>query len=126
MARFFWVCLAGAVGTGVRYLVGLAAGRALGAGFPWGTIAVNMVGCFLMSVVASAGAKVVIAPEIRLMLAVGFLGGLTTYSAFNWETLAFVNHGAWGMGLLNVAVTLVGCAAAGVLGLALARAVLGG
>jgi CrcB protein len=126
MARFFWVCLAGAVGTGVRYLVGLAAGRAFGAGFPWATLAVNLVGCFLMSVVASAGAKLVISPEMRLTLATGFLGGLTTYSAFNWETLAFVNHGAWAMGLTNVAVTLVGCATAGALGLALARAVLGG
>jgi fluoride exporter len=126
MARFFWVCLAGAVGTGVRYLASLAAGRALGAGFPWGTLAVNLVGCFLMSVVAFAGAKLVISPAARLALATGFLGGLTTYSAFNYETLSFVRDGAWAMGLLNVAVTLVGCAAAGVLGLALARAVFGG
>jgi CrcB protein len=126
MARFFWVCLAGAAGTGVRYLAGLAAGRALGAGFPWGTLAVNLVGCFLMSVVAFAGAKLVISPGVRLTLATGFLGGLTTYSAFNYESLAFVRDGAWAMGMLNVAVTLVGCAAAAVLGLAVARAMFGG
>jgi CrcB protein len=60
------------------------------------------------------------------VIATGFLGGLTTYSAFNWETLVFVRNASLGMGLLNVAATLVGCAVAGGLGLVLARAMLGG
>jgi fluoride exporter len=126
MARLMWVCLAGAIGTGIRYLVGLGAARVLGATFPWGTLAVNVIGCFLMSIVAYAGARVVISPDARLILATGFMGGLTTYSAFNWETLAFVRQGAWGMGLISAGVTLFGCMAAGVLGLALARGMLGG
>jgi CrcB protein len=126
MSRLLWVCLAGALGTGIRYLVGLAAERAFGAAFPWGTLLVNLVGCFLMSVVAYAGARLVISPSTRLTLATGFLGGLTTYSAFNWETLARVREGNWGAGLLNVGVTLVGCMTAGVLGLAVARSILGG
>jgi CrcB protein len=126
MSRLMWVCLAGAIGTGIRYLVGLGAGRVLGATFPWGTLTVNVIGCFLMSIVAYAGARVVISPDARLILATGFMGGLTTYSAFNWETLAFVRQGEWAMGLISVGVTLFGCMAAGVLGLALARAMLGG
>ena len=92
MVRFFWVCLAGALGTGVRYLVTLAAVRSFGVGFPWGTLAVNLVGCFFMSLVAYAGARAVISPDTRVVLATGFLGGLTTYSAFNWESLVFVRN----------------------------------
>lgn len=125
MARLFWVCLAGGVGTGLRYLVGLAAGRTLGTTFPWGTLIVNVGGCFLMSFVAYAGAKMVISPNLRLTLATGFMGGLTTYSAFNWETLDLLGNRAVGVGLLNMGVTLVGCMVAGVIGLALARAMLG-
>jgi CrcB protein len=97
----------------------------LGTSFPWGTLAVNVVGCFFMSVVAYAGARLVISPDARLTLATGFLGGLTTYSAFNWETLVLVRDGAWVVGLCNLGVTLVGCMIAGMLGLALARALLG-
>ncbi|HEY8039782.1 MAG TPA: CrcB family protein [Polyangiaceae bacterium] len=125
MARFFWVCLAGAVGTGVRYLVGLGAGRALGTTFPWGTLIVNVVGCFLMAIVAYAGARMVISPGLRVTLATGFMGGLTTYSAFNMETLTAMQERSWSLGALNVGVTLVGCMAAGVAGLTLARAILG-
>jgi CrcB protein len=124
MARFLWVCLAGAMGTGVRYLVWLLAGRLFGTQFPWGTLIVNVVGCFLMSIVAYAGAKAVLSPDLRLTLATGFLGGLTTYSAFNWDTLALVQSGP-GLGLVNLAVTLVGCLASGALGLALAHAMIG-
>lgn len=126
MTRLLWVCFAGAIGTGIRYLVGLAAGRLLGTAFPWGTMAVNVSGCFLMSIVAYAGARLVISPDTRLVLATGFMGGLTTYSAFNWETLALVRGGAWGLGLINAGATLAGCMAAGMVGLALARAMMGG
>jgi CrcB protein len=125
MALLLKVCLAGAIGTGIRYLVGLAAIRLFGATFPWGTLAVNVVGCFFMSIVAYAAARLVISSDTRLVLGAGFMGGLTTYSAFNWETLAFLRDGAWSTGLINVAVTLAACLAAGMVGLALARAVLG-
>jgi CrcB protein len=125
MARFLWVCFAGAIGTGLRYIVGLAARRVLGSAFPWGTLAVNVIGCFLFSVVAYAGAKRLISPGTWVTLATGFLGGLTTYSAFNGETLAFAREGAWAMGLFNALGTFAGCVAAGLLGLALARAMLG-
>src|SRR5260221_219849 len=49
MARLFWICVAGALGTGARYLVGVWATRALGASFPYGTLIVNVVGCFLIA-----------------------------------------------------------------------------
>jgi CrcB protein len=114
------------MGTGLRYLVNVAASRACGTGFPWGTLTVNLVGCFLMSFVAYAAAREVISPGLRLALATGFLGGLTTYSSFNWETLAFARDGVWGLALANTSVTLVACMTAGVLGLVAARAAFGG
>jgi CrcB protein len=126
MARLLWVCLAGALGTGVRYLTALAAARLFGTTFPWGTLVVNVVGCFLMSIVAYAGAKHLVSPGMRTVLATGFMGGLTTYSAFNWDTLAYAQDRAWGTGFLNLGATLVACMVAGVLGLVCARAWLGG
>ena len=125
MTRLFWVCLAGGVGTGVRYGVAQLAVRWLGVGWPWGTFFVNVVGCFLMSIVAYAGLRAAISDDLRLTLATGFLGGLTTYSAFNWETLVLVHGRGLGAGLANLGGTLGACAIAGVLGLVVARAVLG-
>jgi CrcB protein len=125
MTRFLWVCVAGGVGTGARYLVWLAAGRLLGSTFPWGTLIVNVAGCFLMSIVAYAAAKSAITPELRLTLATGFLGGLTTYSSFNWDTMSLVQNGPASLGVINLGATLVGCFAAGAAGLAVARALVG-
>jgi CrcB protein len=125
MSRFLWVCVAGAAGTGVRYLVWLFAGKLLGTTFPWGTLIVNVVGCFFMSIVAYAAAKSAITPELRLTLATGFLGGLTTYSSFNWDTMSLVQNGPASLGVMNLGATLVGCFVAGTAGLAVARALVG-
>jgi CrcB protein len=81
------VAVGGALGSVARYGVGLAVQRALGASFPWGTLAVNVVGCFLIGVVLhAADERGGIAPTTRLFLATGLLGGFTTFSAFGLET----------------------------------------
>jgi CrcB protein len=125
MTRFLWIVLAGAAGTGARYGVNLFAARSLGVNLPWGTFIVNVVGCFLMSIVAHAAARAVISEDVRLTLATGFMGGLTTYSAFNWETMGLTQHRNLALGLLNAGGTLASCLVAGVLGLALARSLFG-
>ena len=125
MARFLLVCMAGAAGTGVRYLVGLAAARLIGTGFPWGTLAVNVVGCLLMSIVAEAGTRTIISHETRVVLATGFMGGLTTYSAYNWETIAMARDGAWTLGVVYATSTFVACVTSGLAGLVIARAAFG-
>ena len=56
MERFLWICLAGALGTGVRYLVGVWAAQRLGASFPYGTLIVNGAGCFLIALITHASA----------------------------------------------------------------------
>ncbi len=118
MQQLLWISLGGALGTGARVLVGLWAERLWGASFPYGTLLVNLVGSFLLAGVTYLGleAQVISAP-LRTFLTVGVMGGLTTYSSFNYETLRLAESGQWTMALTNVVVTLVGCGSAGVLGL---------
>jgi CrcB protein len=126
MTRIFLIALAGALGTLSRYFIGMWAGRALGTGFPYGTLIVNVVGCFLIALVAQLALSTTwISPTLRLTLMTGFMGGLTTYSSFNYETTSLLRERAWAAGFANVGVTMVACFVAGVLGLALARRLAG-
>ena len=126
MSRLLMVCLGGAVGTGARYLVGGWAQRALGTGFPWGTTVVNLLGSFLIVIVMYLGLeRGVLSADLRIVLTTGVMGGFTTYSSFNYETLRFAQEGAWGMAALNVTATVVGCLVAGGLGLLCARGIAG-
>ena len=126
MARLLWISLGGALGTAARYLVSVWLLRALGPAFPYGTLAVNVIGSFLLGAIMQAGLDTtLLSPTTRAVLGTGVMGGFTTYSTFNYETLQYLQEGAWAMAGLNVAATLLVCLAAGALGVALARAVLG-
>lgn len=125
--RFVLVCAGGAVGTGARFLVSVYALTRIGADFPYGTLAVNVIGSFLLGLVMHLGLTTdLISPTVRVTLATGVLGGFTTYSSFNYETLRYAQEGAWGRALLYVVATLAGCFVAGLAGFALARRVAGG
>ena len=122
MVRFLWVCLGGAIGTGARYVVSGWAARRFGTLFPYGTLGINLVGSFLIAAVMHvAVATAQLSPDLRVVIVVGVLGGLTTYSGFNYETLQYFRDGAWLLGFLNVVVMVGGCLAAGIAGLAAAR-----
>ena len=121
MARFLLICLGGAVGTGARYLFSTAMKRAFG-NFPFGTLGVNVIGSFLASIVmVLALEKAALSPDMRLILVTGVLGGFTTYSSFNYETLHLAQSGAVTLAIVNVLVTLVTCMLAGIGGVWLAR-----
>ena len=121
MARFLLICVGGAVGTGARYLFSTAMTRAFG-NFPFGTLGVNVIGSFLASIVmVLALEKSALSPDMRLILVTGVLGGFTTYSSFNYETLHLVQSGAVTLAIVNVLVTLVTCMLAGIGGVWLAR-----
>jgi len=117
----WWIMGAGALGSGARYLVGLWAVERLGAAFPYGTLIVNISGSFALGMVAHLATASAWSPELRAAIAIGFLGGFTTYSSFNQETLTLLGSGATGTALLNISLTLMAGLAAGWLGLVVAR-----
>ncbi|HEX2644563.1 MAG TPA: fluoride efflux transporter CrcB [Thermoanaerobaculia bacterium] len=125
MARLFWVCLGGAVGSGLRYLLSGWVMRQTGPGFPYGTLAVNVLGSFLLGAIMEAALMSTFPETLRLALTTGVMGGFTTYSTFNYETLESVRVGDWGMGIVNVSVTVLACLVAGVLGLWTGRVLAG-
>lgn len=126
MARFFWVCLGGAVGTGARYLLSGWTLASFGGSFPYGTLAVNVSGSFLLGALMHLSlATALVSPALRSVLAIGLMGGFTTYSTFNYETLEYFREGAWLLGMANAGATVIGCLVAGALGLALARLIVG-
>jgi fluoride exporter len=124
--RLLLVCLGGALGSGARYLVAVALPRppeaAAAGAFPWATFAVNTLGCFLMQLlVGVAAGPLRLSAEVRLLLGTGVLGGFTTYSSFNAELTGLLRAGAWPATLLYLGATVLGCFAAGVLGMLGAR-----
>ena len=116
-----WIFLAGGLGSAARYLIGVWAATAFGVAFPYGTMTVNLSGCFALGLVVQLAIAGAWHGEVRAAVAAGFLGGFTTYSSFNQETLAMFAGGATGAALLNVAITLAGGLAAGALGLTAGR-----
>jgi CrcB protein len=125
MQRWFWICLAGAAGTGARYLIALLAARRFGAVFPYGTLIVNLAGCFAIAALMHAALTLSWSPTVRSAVTIGFLGGLTTYSSFNYETSRLLEEGALSSAALNAALTVFGGFASGWLGLFCARLLLG-
>jgi CrcB protein len=116
-----WVFVAGGLGSAARYLIGQWAASAFGLAFPYGTMIVNLSGCFALGLVVQLAIAGSWHGDLRAALAAGFLGGFTTYSSFNQETLAMLTGGATGAAVMNVAITLAGGLAAGALGLTAGR-----
>lgn len=122
-----WIGLGGALGSIARHHLGLSLQPRSEDALPWGTLTVNLVGSMLLAaLVAVAMRSELVSPTLRLALGTGLLGGFTTYSAFNAETLAFLQRGAWAMAASYVAATVVGCLLAGMLGWQGARMLAGG
>jgi CrcB protein len=125
MERFLWICLGGAAGTGARYLIALWAAQRFGSAFPFGTLIVNLVGCFGIAAVMHAAVALSWSATLRSAITIGFIGGLTTYSSFNYETTRLLEEGAMGSALGNAFGTILGAFAAGGLGMQSARLLLG-
>jgi fluoride exporter len=105
MLRWLLIGAFGFIGTIVRYAVQGGAQRALGSAFPYGTLAVNVAGCFLVGFVATMTLeRVAINPAMRSAILVGFCGGFTTFSALAYETFEMVRTGDPARGVLNLAL----------------------
>ena len=127
MNQFLWVCIGGAAGSGCRFLMSGWMANRFGTVFPYGTLGVNLLGSFLLGLIMQLSlATDLISPNARLALTTGVLGGFTTYSTFNYETIRFVDEGAWAVAALNVGVTVVSCLVAGKAGVELVNYLLKG
>src|SRR5580698_824229 len=106
--RYLMVMLGGGVGSLVRFVVGTAIMSRAGGRFPLGTVFINITGSFLIGFIMTVlTERLSPNPNWRLLLVVGFLGGYTTFSSFEWETLGLVQDGARWLGLLNVMGSVV-------------------
>ena len=123
MLPLLYVMVGGAVGSGARYLTGSAMTALLGSDYPFGTLAVNIVGGLLMGVLVGVLARNDASETWRLLLAVGVLGGFTTFSAFSLEVVTMIERGAFGVAVGYVLVSVIGSIAALFAGLSAVRAV---
>ena len=117
------VMLGGSIGAGLRHLVGRAALALAGPGWPWGTLAVNLVGGLAMGLLAGTLARTGGSENIRLLLGVGVLGGFTTFSAFSLEVANMIERGALAPAALYATLSVASAVLALFGGLALARSV---
>lgn len=117
-----WLALAGAAGTLSRYGLSGFVQWLAGEKFPWGTLAVNVVGCFLFGMIWTlADDRLIISGRTRFIILTGFMGAFTTFSTFAFETGGFLRDSEWRDAALNlVANNVVGIAGV-FLGIAVGR-----
>ena len=125
MKQIVLIAGAGAIGSLARYGLSDVVGRWLGKGFPYGTLAVNLLGCFFLGALMElAIASDWVSSELRLALGVGFFGAFTTFSTFSVETMRLIEAGSWPQVVLNVLANLVLGLGLAWLGFTLVRALL--
>jgi CrcB protein len=125
MRVIWYVALGGAVGSVIRYIVGLAVQSRSGLDFPVGTLLVNLSGCLLLGfLIHYALAAPAITPELRALLTTGLCGGYTTFSTFSYETVTLMQDGDWRRATLYVGLSVAGSILAVMLGIAGARQIL--
>ncbi|RME72046.1 MAG: fluoride efflux transporter CrcB [Chloroflexi bacterium] len=127
MWQYLWIGLGGFLGANARYLVQQWAAQWWGSDFPYGTMLANVSGSFIIAFFLTlAAGRLAVSPELRLLIAVGFLGGFTTFSSFSFETFRLLEQSGWSVALLNFAGnTALGLGGVG-LGIFLARLLQGG
>lgn len=104
-SRLLWLALAGAAGTLARFgLQGLVQhGRPDPGAFPWGTLAVNALGCLAFGVIwVASEERQLVPPQVRLIALVGFLGAFTTWSSYVYETSQMMRNAEWGLAAASV------------------------
>lgn len=120
--KYLWIGGGGALGAIARYSIGVWFYSRFGARFPYGTVTINISGCFVIGVVvAFLDARPDMSPVWRYAVPIGFVGAYTTFSTFELETLRAVQEGWPAVALLNVALSVVAGYAAVWLGFAAGR-----
>jgi len=106
--QLVFIAIAGALGTLSRYGLSEMTHNWLGRNFPWGTLVINIAGCFVIGFLMTffAGTSF-FSKEVQLAVTVGFLGAFTTFSTFGYDSFKFFHNGSWEMGMLNIIANVV-------------------
>ena len=127
MSQIVFLAIAGALGALSRYGLSGLIQRLSGAGFPYGTLVVNVLGSLVIGFVMQIGLNTDIIPRtLRVTITVGFLGAFTTFSTFSYETVGYLQDGAWLLASVNIISNLGLCLISTIIGMALGRIVAGG
>src|SRR4051812_47799693 len=109
---YLWIALGGALGSVARFWMSGAVAQKVGETFPWGTIAVNVIGCFLIGFInafTGPDGPVLVHAHVRQFLMIGIMGGYTTFSSFSLQTLNLARDGEWLYAGGNVLVSVAAC-----------------
>ena len=126
MAAYLWIAVGSALGGVARFWCSGVAARFMGETFPWGTIIVNVVGCFIIgffATITGPDGRVFSDTLTRQFVMIGILGGYTTFSSFSIQTLNLVQDGEWWLASANIALSVVACLVAVWLGFVLAASI---
>ncbi len=120
--QFVYIGIFGACGCLSRYLVSGWVLRATGTALPFGTLAVNVIGSFLLGLVmVGSQQSTLLSPEVRIGITVGFMGGFTTFSTFSYETIRLLEEGSFASAGANILLNVLVCVCAAALGIFVAR-----
>ena len=122
MLQLLVIGCGGAVGAMMRYGLGLRVTLLAGSAFPWGTLLVNIVGCFLAGLLfALAVTRIPLSDLLRNGLQIGLLGGFTTFSAFSIDAITLFDQGLWLRGLLYIVTSVIVSLLGAYLGMSVGR-----
>jgi CrcB protein len=122
MLKIVAVAVGGSLGAAARYLVSIWAADRFGAAFPYGTLIANVAGCFVIGAFMTLTTeRIIVSPHWRLLVSVGFIGGLTTFSSLSYETLKLLEDAQAAMAFYNLLINVTAGFFATWLGISLAR-----
>lgn len=122
--RLLLLAIAGGLGALSRYGLSGLVQRYSGATFPWGTLAVNVIGCFVFGIIwAVATERMALSPDVRIIVLTGFLGSFTTFATFMSESHRLLADAEWMLAFANLGVTYVSGLGVFILGLAIGRGI---
>ena len=103
MQTILWISIGAIVGANLRYFVGQSVAKLLSSSLPYGTLIINITGSFILGFfLVWTGERVLADPRWRMLIAIGFCGGYTTFSSFAYETFALFEQGRFMASALNV------------------------
>ena len=112
MLTYLYVALGGAIGSVARFAISGTIARGINEVFPWGTLIVNITGCFIIgffAMLTGPNGRILVPPDVRQFFMVGICGGYTTFSSFSLQTLALAQGGDMRRAGFNVAASVTFC-----------------